>query len=95
MTYTEKRLEAYDQGVFSKVAQDDWNEENVKGYLAAQDDIRPFLIESITQARAEERARVRGEIEKAVIETKDTKDFATRMFQITMSILASPDKPLT
>ena len=58
MINAEQRLEQYDQGGFSKVSLDDWNDENVKGYLAAQEDIRPFLIESIHQAVAEERERV-------------------------------------
>ena len=55
MTYTEKKLEEFDQGCFySKFAPDDWNDENAKGYLAAVEDIRPFLIESIQGAVAEE-----------------------------------------
>ena len=54
------------------------------------------IIEAIeSEAVAVERARVLREIKRAVIETKDTKDFATRMFQIIIPLLTYPDKPLT
>jgi len=66
----EEILEVYDQGCFSKVAQDDWNEENVKGYLAAQDDIRPFLIESIAQAEQEMIEEIRKRRDSLSISTK-------------------------
>ena len=99
MTYTEKRLEEFDErclivrargkgeGKFRPVVY--WDNEEQED----AENIKSFLIASITQAITEDREKVRGEIEKQHMYTgrDETDDDVISKDKL----LSSLDKPLT
>jgi len=96
MTYTEKRLELFDEAFADYFV--------IKTGIMAdhKGSIKSFLAETITQARAEERKRVVMEMRHIIFRTDDKHSFLKNINgtqylnkNILFQILFSTDKPKT
>ena len=58
-----KVIEEYRRGGFSKVAEDNWNEDNIKGYKECQNDSESFLLQSLNDCRTQTLQEVEEKID--------------------------------
>lgn len=70
----EELIEEFKQGFYSSVAPDDWSDENVEGYKAAQRDIEPWLSTALDTHATNEVRRV---VEKIKVNIEEYKQFCS------------------